>query len=104
MGQLDDLAQAAAECRENWGLRPDGEFPHRYGHVEPVRMRDGTPAVLKLGPDLHLDALRWFSGHGRVRVLAIDHERGAALATVRRLPARARVRGVADRLEPLTGR
>ena len=79
MGQADDLAQAAAECRENWGLRPDGKLPHRHGHVEPVRMRDGTPAVLKLGPDLHLRALEWFAGNGGVRVLAVDRERGAAL-------------------------
>ena len=76
MGQLDQVAQAVVECRERWGLTPDGAFPHRYGHVEPVRMRDGTPAVLKLGPPA---ALEWFSGRGGVRVLAVDRERGAAL-------------------------
>jgi streptomycin 6-kinase len=72
MGQLDDRGWAIAA----WELTPDGAYPHRYGHVEPVRTRDGTPAVLKLGPT---DALEWFSGHGGVRVLAVDSERGAAL-------------------------
>ena len=79
MGQPDDLARAVAECRERWALTPDGALPHRFGHVETVRMRDGTPAVLKLDPELRADALEWFSGHGGVRVLAIDRERGAAL-------------------------
>jgi streptomycin 6-kinase len=82
MGQLADLAQAAAECRISWRLRLDGAFPQRYRHVEPVRTRDGTGAVLKLGPpedrewQRELDALEWFDS---VRVLAVDRERGAAL-------------------------
>ena len=50
MGQLADLAHAAAECRISWELTLDGAFPQRYRHVEPVRTRDGTAAVLKLGP------------------------------------------------------
>jgi streptomycin 6-kinase len=72
MGQLDHVEWAMSE----WELAPDGAFPHRYGHAAPVRLRDGTPAVLKLGPT---DALEWFSGRGGVRVLAVDRERGAAL-------------------------
>jgi streptomycin 6-kinase len=72
MGQLDERAWAIAE----WGLTPDGTYAHRYGHAEPVRTRDGTPAVLKLGPTV---ALEWFSGRGGVRVLAVDRDRGAAL-------------------------
>jgi streptomycin 6-kinase len=79
MGQPDDLARAAAECRERWGLTPGGALPHRFGHVETVRMRDGTPAVLKLDPELRADALEWFSGHGGVGLIAIDRKRGAAL-------------------------
>lgn len=82
MGQLADLARAAAECRDAWGLTLDGAFPHRYRHVEPVRTGDGAAAVLKLGPpedrewQRELDALEWFDS---VRVLAVDRERGAAL-------------------------
>jgi streptomycin 6-kinase len=73
---MNDVARA---CRERWGLVADGAFPHTYGHVEPVLMADGTPAVLKIPPTDELDALEWFSGRGGVRVLAIDRECGAAL-------------------------
>jgi streptomycin 6-kinase len=79
MGQPEALARAAAECREQWGLTPDGAFEHRYGHVEPVRTHDGAPAVLKLGPAVGLAALEWFAGRGGVRLLAVDREREAAL-------------------------
>ena len=79
MGQEDRLARDILECRERWGLTPDGVFERRWGHVEPVRMRDGTPAVLKLGPDVNLEALGWFSGQGGVRLLASDRARAAAL-------------------------
>ncbi len=76
MGQLDDLAQAAAECRENWGLRPDGEFRHRYGLVEPVRVR----------------AWSWAQAHLAAAWSIEDGEDPAHWLAV------------ADRLEPLTGR
>jgi streptomycin 6-kinase len=72
----------AAECRHHWGLIPDGDrFPAARRHVEPVRLADGTPAVLKLGPpdDPELDALEWFAGGGGVRVLELDRPRGAVL-------------------------
>jgi hypothetical protein len=39
-----------AECRERWGLVPDGSFSLSYRYVEPVRTADGQQAVLKLGP------------------------------------------------------
>lgn len=82
---LDRLPVLLDECRERWGLVRDGSFPLSYRYVEPVRMADGTPGVLKLGPvgdpelDIELDAAEWFSGHGGARVLAIDRERGAVL-------------------------
>jgi streptomycin 6-kinase len=73
------------ECRERWGLVPDGAFALTYRYVEPARRADGSAAVLKLGPpadaqfELELDALEWFSGRGAVRVLAVDRPLGAAL-------------------------
>jgi streptomycin 6-kinase len=73
------------ECRERWGLVPDGAFALTYRYVEPVRRADGSAAVLKLGPPadaefgLELDALEWFSGRGVVRLLAVDRQLGAAL-------------------------
>lgn len=85
MVQRADLSQAVLECHERWGLTPDGAFPRRYRYVEPVRMPDGAPAVLKLGPPddrefgFELDALEWFSAGGGVHILAIDRERGAVL-------------------------
>ena len=44
MGQLEDPAQAAAECRERWGLTPDGSFVCRYwlavaDRLEPLMRR-----------------------------------------------------------------
>ena len=72
----------AADIRYRWGLTPDGpRFPAARHHVEPVRLPDGTPAVLKLGPpdDPELAALEWFAGRGGVRVLKLDRPRGAVL-------------------------
>jgi streptomycin 6-kinase len=50
-----------------------------------VRRADGSAAVLRLGPPddpefvLEIDAAEWFGGHGTVRLLEIDRERGALL-------------------------
>ena len=83
---LERLPDLIERARAAWGLERDGRFPLRYRYVEPVRMRDGRHAVLKLGPAFHpadfrleLRALEWFSGHGGVRVIAVDPELGAAL-------------------------
>ena len=74
------------ECHERWELVGDGAFTDEFRyvelrHVEPVRTRDGAPAVLKLAPNVRgeLAALEWFAGHGGVRVLASDRARGAML-------------------------
>ena len=81
----DRLRRKAADLRERWELVSDGSFPLSYRYVEPVRRADGTPAVLRLGPDgdrelaLELAAAEWFGGRGAPRVLAIDRERGAVL-------------------------
>ena len=72
----------AADIRHRWGLTPDGpRSPAARRHVEPVKLPDGKPAVLKLGPpdDPELAALEWFAGRGGVRVLKLDRARGAVL-------------------------
>jgi streptomycin 6-kinase len=49
--------------------------------TEPVRLADGTPVYRKRVPPSapELRALEWFSGHGSVRVLELDRERGFVL-------------------------
>ena len=86
MSWLERLPDLVRECHERWALVGDGAFTDEFRyvelrHVEPVRTRDGTAAVLKLAPDVRgeLAALEWFSGHGGVRVLASDRTRGAML-------------------------
>jgi streptomycin 6-kinase len=86
MNWLARLPDLVAECHERWELVGDGAFTDEFRyvelrHVEPVRTRDGTAAVLKLAPNPggELAALEWFSGHGCVRVLASDRARGAML-------------------------
>jgi streptomycin 6-kinase len=76
-GLLDDLAQ-------DWQLTLGSPYPLSFNWVVPVTRGDGSPAVLKLGvPSGHLtveaEALRIFDGHGSVRLLDHDVERGALL-------------------------
>ncbi|WP_183407077.1 aminoglycoside phosphotransferase family protein [Nocardioides marmorisolisilvae] len=64
---------------EEWELTPDGAS--YAGHAQPVRTREGRPAVLKVGePDTieHLALTRW-DGDGAVRLLRADPHRGALL-------------------------
>ena len=101
MNWLARLPELVRECHEQWDLVGDGTFAdeHRYvdlRHVEPVRTRDGTAAVLKLAPNPRDEpaALEWFSGHGCVRVLA---------ALWRPAPADHRFKTVRDWGEELAG-
>jgi streptomycin 6-kinase len=52
--------------------------------IERIRLADGTPAYRKRVPTWapELAAAEWFSGHGAVRVLEIDRERGVVLMEV----------------------
>ena len=79
------LPRLAADCLDRWALRSDG--PPMCGAVAlvlPVRLADGTAAVLKLQP---IDeettgepaALRAWDGHGAVRLLRHDPNSGAML-------------------------
>ena len=81
---VDRLPRLVTEVVEAWGLRVDGEPTH--GHcalVLPV-VRDGQPAVLKLGfPDDESEhegvALQRWAGNGAARLLSADPHRSALL-------------------------
>lgn len=83
---VDALPATVRLLGERWRLSPDGGPTH--GHcslVLPVRMAEGTAAVLKVGfrdeesEHEHLALQRW-GGDGAVRLLSADpHHRGLLL-------------------------
>ncbi len=82
---MTNLASVTQSQLDQWELRRDGEPSHGSGSmVLPVRMSDGTPAVLKISlPDTaseheHLVLRRW-GGNGAVRLLSADPPRRAIL-------------------------
>jgi streptomycin 6-kinase len=82
---LADLPRLIADLARDWDLDVGEPFGLSFNWVTAVTRADGTPAVLKLGPATagHLRveaaALDAFDGHGAVRVLDRDDERGALL-------------------------
>ncbi|GAA4242207.1 aminoglycoside phosphotransferase family protein [Actinomadura meridiana] len=82
---LDALPSTIDAVTHAWGLTIGPLFDLSYHWVAAATREDGTAAVLKLGPPQpgHLDrevaALDFYHGHGAVRLLAHDHDRGALL-------------------------
>jgi streptomycin 6-kinase len=82
---LADLPRLLTDLARDWDLDVGEPFGLSHNWVTAVTRADGTPAVLKLGPATagHLRdeaaALDAFDGHGAVRVLGRDDERGALL-------------------------
>lgn len=82
---LTDLPRLLADLAGDWNLDVGEPFGLSFNWVTAVTCADGTPAVLKLGPATagHLRdsaaALDAFDGHGAVRLLDRDDERGALL-------------------------
>jgi len=79
------LPELAAEYLDRWDLTSDGAPLNGFcSVVQPVRMPDGTPAMLKLGL-LHEEsehewlALSIWDGDGAVRLLAHDADDGVLL-------------------------
>jgi streptomycin 6-kinase len=99
------LPNLAAGLLDRWQLSPDG--PPTCGAralVLPVRLVDGTPAVLKLQPVAaptagEADALRAWNGNGAVRLLDRDPESGSLL--LERLDADRPLATVRDNLAAL---
>lgn len=81
----ESLPKLTAGLVDDWQLRVDGTPKSGFcSVVQPVRTKDGTPAMLKVGfPDdesehEHLALRRW-GGHGTVRLLKADPYRRAIL-------------------------
>jgi len=82
---VESLPSITRDVVTDWHLCLDGQPMHGYcSLVQPVRTRDGIPAVLKIGyPDdesehEHLALRRW-AGGGAVRLLSADPHRRALL-------------------------
>ncbi|MCP2165572.1 aminoglycoside phosphotransferase family protein [Goodfellowiella coeruleoviolacea] len=82
---LDRLPDLAERYCTRWELTADGEPLHGIvALVLPVRMADGTPAMLKLSwrdaeTEHEAMALALWNGRGAVRLLANDSEEGTLL-------------------------
>jgi len=82
---LNRLPSIIADCAERWSLTVMPPFePLSYNYVAPAVRDDGADAVLKVGvPNAELlteiEALRLFDGHGIVRLLEADADRGVLL-------------------------
>lgn len=82
---LADLPRVLDEIARDWALTVGEPFDLSYHYVVAVVREDGTPAVLKLGVPSgdslreEAPALRAFDGHGAVRLLRADLDRGALL-------------------------
>lgn len=79
---IAQLPALIAECEQRWSLVVGEPYTLSYNYVAPAVRADGTPVVLKLGvphPELRSEiaALRWYDGHGIVRLLEADEEAGA---------------------------
>ncbi|MBI2856648.1 MAG: phosphotransferase [Chloroflexi bacterium] len=82
---LGRLPATIAECAQRWSLRVMPPFNIlTYSYVAPAVGEDGKAAVLKASvPSLELlgeiEALRYFNGHGSVKLLDADAEKGVLL-------------------------
>ena len=82
---LDSLPDLIASCEARWRLTVlDAFAPLTYNYVAPTVREDGSEAVLKVGVPCdelrtEMEALRLFDGHGAVRLLEADADRGVML-------------------------
>src|ERR1044072_4055128 len=84
---LTRLPEIVSETAANWSLKFEGPFKNlSYHFVAPCRRADGSRAVLKVGfPGEELEffnevkTLRFYNGHGAVRLLDVDEARFAML-------------------------
>ncbi|HEU5102244.1 MAG TPA: aminoglycoside phosphotransferase family protein, partial [Roseiflexaceae bacterium] len=78
---LEQLPALIDDCAQRWSLRVLPPYPLSFNYVAPAIRAEGTPVVFKAGmhkdTKTELDALRHFAGHGMVRLLEADRERGA---------------------------
>jgi streptomycin 6-kinase len=88
---LTALPDLAARYAREWGLTFDGEAMHGYvGVVQPARLADGTPVVLKLGwrdPESADEPVALSTWAGRGAVLLLDSAPGDGVLLLERLDA-----------------
>ncbi len=82
---LSRLPSVIADCAQHWSLTVMPPFePLSYNYVAPASRADGADVVLKVGvpnPELltEIEALRFFNGHGIVRLLDANADQGVLL-------------------------
>ncbi|MFF5232596.1 aminoglycoside phosphotransferase family protein [Dactylosporangium sp. NPDC000521] len=78
---LADLPALLDGLAADWDLVLGAPYDLTFHYVAPVRQADGTPAVLKVGFELEVEAaaLAAFDGGGAARLLRLDAPRGALL-------------------------
>jgi len=83
---LDGFDSLLSACESRWSIAAveQTSYPLSYNYVTPVKVQDGTEAVLKLGvpsAETHaeIETLREFAGEGMVRLLDADPELGVLL-------------------------
>ena len=81
---LERLPGLVAEIAQLWSIRVGEPFDLSYSYVAPAVRTDGAEVVLKLRVpndecDREARALGIFGGHGAVRLLKSDPDRGAML-------------------------
>jgi streptomycin 6-kinase len=79
---LNELPALIAELERRWSLTVLPPYALSYNYVAPAVRADGTPVVLKVrfpgdGPLTEIAALRLYDGHGMVKLLEADPDRGA---------------------------
>ncbi|WP_327004819.1 aminoglycoside phosphotransferase family protein [Dactylosporangium sp. NBC_01737] len=78
---LADLPGLLTGLAADWELTLGAPYDLTFHYVAAVRCADGTPAVLKVGFELAVEAtaLTAFDGRGAARLLRADPARGALL-------------------------
>ncbi len=82
---LDELPTIIAACEERWSLMVEAPFPNlSYNFAAPARKEDGAELVVKIGVprteiSREIEALRYYSGQGSVRLIEAVPEQGILL-------------------------
>ncbi len=97
---LEGLPERIRKYEERWKVQTGEPFALSYSYCAPAMMADGREAVLKLGVPCvdftqQVKALRFFNGHGMVRMLR-GNARGGAMLLERLRPGQTLAEEVSD--------
>ena len=82
---LDELSQLIKQYEKKWDIQTLPPYQLSYNYVAPAASSDSRHVVLKISfPDNHeftseLEALKFYSGDGSIRIVKEDRENGAVL-------------------------